>query len=251
MWSLFDSVEVITVPDSTRLPKLLENLESSHFNMKYVTINTFERVKTNEKKNYSIFKVPFVKDNSCCDNICEDTGKHHLDIIKKKYKNPLINRILILEDDARFELPLNTKKIKKILNWLKHNKEWDILYFGSLPFLAYPVNNYILKTYKPYLIHCYCVNRSGMKKILQHCRYEGGSVMDVQFANISKLEKYAVYPSINNQESPGDYAKSKISKYVKFRRITFIVENLFYLFITIFLILIIIVCVCTTLKKKS
>ena len=83
MWSLFDSVEVITVPDSTRLPKLLENLESSHFNMKYVTINTFERVKTNEKKNYSIFKVPFVKDNSCCDNICEDTGKHHLDIIKK------------------------------------------------------------------------------------------------------------------------------------------------------------------------
>ena len=241
MWSLFDSVEVITVPDSTRLPELLENLESSHFNIKDVTINTFERVKVNKKKNYSMFKVPFVKDNSCCDNICEDTGKHHLDIIKKNYKNPLINLILILEDDARFELPLNIKKIKKILNWLEHNEEWDILYFGSLPFLAYPVNNYILKTYKPYLIHCYCLNRSGMKKILDNIDYEGGSVMDVQFANIPGLEKYAVYPSLNNQEAPGDYAKSALSKYVKFRKVTFVVENLFYLYIAIFLILIIIV----------
>ena len=110
MWSLFDSVEVITVPDSARLPELLKNLEAAYFDIKDVTVNTFERVKTNKKKNYNMFKVPFVKDNSCCDNICKDTGKHHIDIIKKNYENPLTNRILIFEDDARFELPLNIKK---------------------------------------------------------------------------------------------------------------------------------------------
>ena len=165
-------------------------------------------------------------------------GRHHIDIIKKAYANPLKKRILIFEDDARFNMPFNFKKIKKVLNWLEKNDQCEILYFGSLAFLSYPVNSYILKTHKPYLIHCYCLNRSGMKKILDTVDCEKGCVMDVQFSNIPGLEKYSVYPSINNQESPGDYSKSKLSKYIKFNRVTFFVDNSFYIYIVIFSIII-------------
>ena len=249
MWSIFDSIEVITVPESTRMAGLIENLEAAQFNMKDVNINTFERVKTNTKKNYSMFTVPFIKTDCCCDDVCKDTGRHHIDIIKKAYANPLKKRILIFEDDARFNMPFNFKKIKKVLNWLEKNDQCEILYFGSLPFLSYPVNSYILKTHKPYLIHCYCLNRSGIKKILDTVDCEKGCVMDVQFSNIPGLEKYSVYPSINNQESPGDYSKSKLSKYIKFNRVTFFVDNSFYIYIVIFFIIILLVYISFKTKK--
>ncbi len=249
MWSLFDSVEVITVPGSDRMAGLKENLKAALFDMEDVTINTFERVKKKTPKSYSMFSVPFVKDDSCCDEVCKDAGRHHVEIIKKNYADPKKKRILIFEDDARFDMPFNSKKIKKILGWLKENDQCDILYFGSLPFLSYPVNSYILKTYKPYLIHCYCLNRSGMKKILDAVDCEKGSVMDVQFANIPTLEKYSVYPSINNQESPGDYAKSALSKYVKFDKIIFLADNSFYIYIAVFSLLVIFIYMC--LKSKQ
>ena len=41
MWSVFDSIEVITIPGSERLPGLKENLEAAGVDMKNVTINTF------------------------------------------------------------------------------------------------------------------------------------------------------------------------------------------------------------------
>jgi len=213
--------------------------------MKDVTINTFERVKK-KSSNYSMFVVPFVTNDSCCDEVCKDAGRHHIDIIKKTYAKPDKNRILIFEDDARFDMLFNSKKIKKILGWLEKNDQCNILYLGSLPFLSYPVNSYILKTYKPYLIHCYCLNRSGMKKILDTVDCEKGPVLDVQFANIPSLEKYSGYPSINNQEAPGDYAKSMLSKYVKFNKIVFLTDNSFYIYIAIFFLIILLIYMCYT-----
>ena len=143
------------------------------------------------------------------------------------------------------------KKQKKILKWLEANERCEILYFGSLPFLSYPVNGYILRAFKPYLIHCYCLNRAGMKKILDIVDCEKGSVMDVQFANIPSLEKYSVYPSINNQESPGDYAKSSLSNYVKFDKIVFLADNSFYIYVAIFSFLVLFIYMCVKPKKSS
>ena len=50
MWSLFDSIEVITVTDSARISGLKENLAAAQFDMKDVTINTFERGKKNRPR---------------------------------------------------------------------------------------------------------------------------------------------------------------------------------------------------------
>ena len=251
MWSLFDSIEVVTIPGSERLPGLKENLKAAGFDMKNVTINTFEKVKKKTPKSYSMFGVPFVKDDSCCDEVCNDAGRHHVEIIKTTYTDPKKERVLIFEDDARFEMPFDSDKMKKILKWLKKNERCEILYFGSLPFLSYPVNSYILRAYKPYLIHCYCLNRAGMKKILDTVDCEKGSVMDVQFANIPSLEKYSVYPSINNQESPGDYTKSSLSNYVKFDKIVFLADNSFYIYLAIFSLLILFIYMCAKSKKSS
>ncbi len=56
--------------------------------MKNVTIHTFEKVKKKTPKSYSMFGVPFVKDDSCCDEVCKDAGRHHVEIIKKNYTDP-------------------------------------------------------------------------------------------------------------------------------------------------------------------
>lgn len=94
---------------------------------------------------------------------------------------------MIFEDDAWFEMPFDSGKIKKILKWLEKNDLCEILYFGSLSFLTYPVNSYILRAYKPYLIHCYCLNRVGMKKILDNVDGERDGRSICQYSQFGKI----------------------------------------------------------------
>ncbi len=238
LWNFFDSIEVITTNDSKRLPDLLDNLKKSYFDLDKVIINKSERRSPDPNKKCDMFKIPFIKDESCCDDACQNCNDNQLNIIKKCYKEGKEN-ILIFEDDARFNLPLDIDKIMNVINWLKINKNWDIFYFGSLSLLSYPINTFIMRSYKPFLAHCYCVNRKGMEKIINN-KDSNNYHYDVKISNIQNLKKYVLFPSINHQEAPGDYKRNNISKIIPFRILTIFVENLFFYLIPIIIIFIVI-----------
>ena len=126
-----------------------------------------------------------------------------------------------------------------VINWLKINKNWDIFYFGSLSLLSYPINTFIMRSYKPFLAHCYCVNRKGMEKIINN-KNPYNYHYDVKISNIKNLKKYVLFPSINHQEAPGDYRRSSLGKIIPFKVLTIFVENLFFYLIPIIIIFIII-----------
>ena len=238
LWNFFDSIEVITTNDSKRLPDLLDNLKKSYFDLDKVIINKSERKPSDPSKKCNMFKIGFVKDESCCDDACKSCNDNNINIIKKCYKEGKEN-VLIFEDDARFNLPINIDKIMNVINWLKINKNWEIFYFGSLSLLSYPVNTFVMRSYKPFLSHCYCVNRKGMEKIIYN-KEPFNYHYDVKISNIPHLKKYVMFPSINHQEAPGDYKRNNISKIIPFKVLTIFIENLFFYLIPIIIILIII-----------
>ena len=63
---------------------------------------------------------------------------------------------------------------------------------------------------------------------------------DVKITNIPHLKKYVMFPSINHQETPGDYRRSQISHIVPFKAVNFFVEYLFFYLIFIVIVVFII-----------
>ena len=234
VWDFFDSVQIITTHHSKRLEPLLENLKNSSFNLENIVINKSLRQPTDYTKKCDMFKIGFVKDESCCDKACQSCNNNHFRVIQNCY-NTNQQYILILEDDARFKLPLNKDKINKAIQWLKKNNNWDIFYFGSLPFLSYPINTFIMRSYSPFLAHCYCLNRKGMKKILD-AKSSPNYHYDVKLTHISNLQKYVLFPSICHQDAPNDYQRHILSSIVSFKNISSFVEILSYYFIFIILL---------------
>ena len=109
--------------------------------------------------------------------------------------------MLIFEDDARFNIPINKKRISKVFRWLKTNEnKWDIFYFGYAP---WPVifsrieSDSIVQLYHPLLSHSYIINRRGMRKILK-MKYNNINY-DVFLAK-SNLKKYGMFPAICYQD---------------------------------------------------
>ena len=238
LWNFFDSIEVITTHNSKRLPDLLDNLKKSYFDIDKVNINKSERRLSDPNKKCDMFKIGFVTDERCCDDACKNCNDSHINIITKCYKDGKEN-ILIFEDDARFNLPLNIDKIMNVINWLKVNKNWDIFYFGSLPLFSYPVNTFVMRSYKPFLAHCYCLNRKGMKKIIYNSDLSNYHY-DVKISNIPHLKKYVIFPSINHQDAPGDYKRSHISRFISFKVVNMFIEYLFFYLIFIIIVVFII-----------
>jgi hypothetical protein len=236
LWNYFDSIEVITTNKSDRLPDLLDNLKKSYFNLDNIRINKSDRKGTDNLKKCNMFKIPFVKDESCCDDACKSCNDSHIKIIKRCYEEGKEN-ILIFEDDARFNLPIDIDKVMRVINWLQVSDNWEIFYFGSIPILSYPINSFIMRSYKPYLAHCYSLNRKGMKKILENNELYNYHY-DVKISNMSNLKKYVIFPSINNQVvAPGDYNRSSVSKFIPFKGMTILIEYLFFLLIPILIII--------------
>lgn len=197
MWDYFDKIYVITVKGSKRI-----QLIKKHFTeiglMPYTEICEFNKIKNcNQANNGGEINslVDMASLNLNCDATCKSIANNHLFLVKTAYLNGFKN-VLIFEDDAEFELPFPTEKIKRVINWLKTHDYWDIFYFG---YLSWPrvwatfVSYNVTSISSPICGHSYALNRSGMKKIIQHI--DPTNHFDIAISKIS-IKKYGVFPQV-------------------------------------------------------
>lgn len=144
----------------------------------------------------------------------------HIEIIKQSYETGK-NNILIFEDDLYPTHMYNISFIKSTIDFLKHDKSWEIFYFGYFPFrksitsaLEYHLSkrsrNNIIK-YRPLATHAYCLNRKGMKKILDNYQYHIGKLqIDIFYCHI-RMNSCCHIPNLFSQNmcDGGDNIASK------------------------------------------
>lgn len=125
----------------------------------------------------------------------------HISIIKDYYTSYQQGNILILEDDAYFELnKINLQKLQEICNFIKYNDNWDLFYLGGMMTYKYPnlaYNQYITKG-EWILVHSYIVNYKCMNYIINHPEIlpNSFSFTDYHYNLLYKLEKYGLNESI-------------------------------------------------------
>ena len=253
MWDFFDRIIIITLTSSTeRINKIKENFKKTGIR-KYDFFYSAKIENKNNLMNQKNININSILRNKICDDHCVLLGKNHMSIIKKAYDEN-INNLLIFEDDAEFELPLNKKKLKSVFNWLKTNKIWDLFYFGYSPWLTLMSklqNKNIVQLYKPLLTHSYAINRQGMEKIL---KYKYNNINFDNFLANSNLNKFAIFPAIcyqNEEPKASKYLNNykffsllkkeeKFNKYMKFLEYFSVILPFFIIFIIILIIIIII-----------
>ena len=142
---------------------------------------------------------------TCKNNVCENLFMNTYQTLKKAYDNNF-NNVVILEDDARFELPLNKKKISHVLDWMNNN-EWDLFYLGHTSYTPFGMlkTRYIVKPTKPLLAHAIIFSKTGIYKVLHAMEYtilynrDNIKHVDFFYNSIPNLKQYAVFPSISYQ----------------------------------------------------
>ena len=172
MWSFFDAVKCITVdPRSARAQELREHLRAvglHHAQMavfpaspqsRNVAVNAQETTLTDILKHGTQTVGPLAVD------LCQ----HHVAVVRAAYASGAQN-LLVLEDDAHFDVQMTAKQLPAIVRWLKENTSWSIFNFGAIayPFpICVPVGKFVAVAPRPLLAHSYALSRLGMQKLLE------------------------------------------------------------------------------------
>lgn len=251
LWDFFDKIYVISIPSSTRKNQLRDNFKKSKIK-EYEIIDFTPAKKTindgSDKQNLSITNI---MSHSFCDSTCENIGNNHLSLIKQAYTLNLKN-VLIFEDDALFEFPLDFDKLERVKNWLSTN-QWDMFYFGycSYPLpLILPINRDVIKIYSPYLAHAYAINKTGINYIMNNLEKFEKQHIDGVFGKLP-LNKYGIWKNICFQSNDPALFKSAMNKIgldITFKSLTKFLE---YFCICFPIIIIIIVILCYKFIKRK
>lgn len=212
MWNFYDKWYIITLKnrDMKDIKNNLKNIGVDNYEVLYYEPYNNTSI-NNSKKDSSLLSLFLHKDteNIAAKNLFYNT----YNTIKKGIENNYQN-IVILEDDARFKLPFDLKKMKYVSNWLKNNK-WDIFYYGHcpwpFPFISFFKNKYIVSPYNSLLSHSIAFSQTGMKNILYNMEklINNDKYMHVdRFYNKYVDKKYAIFPSICHQNiAPAIYSQ--------------------------------------------
>ncbi len=196
MWDYFDRVYVITIPGSKLIDRLKTNFEAINLT-KYEIIEFTPAAKTiNDGSNAKDLSVYDIMNHNVCDDTCQNITNNHCSLIQKCYDDD-VNDVLIFEDDAEFELPINEKKLERVREWMKTN-EWDMFFFGYCNFtnpFIYPITTDIVRLPMPYLAHAYALSRSGIAYIIEN-KHKMHNVQIDDFYRSVPLRKYGIYKSI-------------------------------------------------------
>ena len=158
--NIVDKIYVITRPkDKQRFNDFIKRLPFDH-NLLKVHIMV-------DQENFEDKYLP----NNGSDNAHQLVAR---DAINNNY-----NKILVFEDDARFNYKIKTKKIKKMLGRVLTN-------------MSYLVNNYIIRTNGSPEIHTVCYNRK-MMDLLVNIKFGA-----LQFNYFSKRDHNEKYLSADN-----------------------------------------------------
>ena len=114
-WNYCDSIKVITIKTSDRINSLKKNLNKIGLENKYSYFYGEIINNTNNLSDRTDIKINDILQKKICDKACVSLAKNHLKIIKESYDSNH-NNVLIMEDDLRFNTPLNKKDEKKYLD---------------------------------------------------------------------------------------------------------------------------------------
>lgn len=201
----------------------------------------------------------------------------HINIITEAYNNNK-NNILIFEDDIIPTETYNIKHIKNAINFMKNNY-WDIFYLGYFPinnlqdgdnnlnnrlFInSKRISSNIVK-YNPYATHSYCLNRIGMKIILNNYKnfIEKNIHVDIFYSDHIILQSYCYIPMLFEQNfaigtdivaaNNNEFAAKQISVILNDLQVNWCVSLLKYYqnIIIFFLVIVIILFILIIIKCK-
>lgn len=204
MWKSYDGIYVIGTNNQKRDAELKANLNACGIHD--YSVHVGEKAVVSKKKK-SLLQI-LTYDNM--DDLARVIADSHFFIIEQAY-NRGHNQIMILEDDARFELPLDTDKVQRIHNWMATNV-WDMFYYGHVPWpvvFSIPMGRDVAKVFTPLTSHCYALSRRGMWNLLEH-KNRRDVCIDKLYSTLDLL-KYASLPSISFQsEEPGLYKQANV-----------------------------------------
>ncbi len=251
IWQFFQGFYVLSIPSSPRKPQISKNLKEAGIE-KFEIIDFEPASKTKNDSEGVSCTLGDIFAHSVCDNTCLNIAENHFKLIQRAKDNNLEN-VVIFEDDALFDLPINFNKIKEVTAWLSSN-DWDIFYFGYCPWpLPFSVikNKNIVKLYNPLCLHCYALSAKGINKILDAKKNFKDMHVDKFIGCNVNLNKYGIFPAISFQsDDPALFVRAQKSLPIKvsFRSISKILE-IISIFMPIVLITIIIF-ILYKIKKK-
>jgi hypothetical protein len=226
LWNFFDGFYVITTESSKRRKGLERNLKNVGIHNYQTWIAKGKQVSNNGIDD-PINPPGWVESamNLGDTNFARDLANNHMGIINKAYDAGLQN-IIIFEDDARFKLPLDTAKLRKIVKWLQSN-HWDVFYFGWIP---WPVicswfhTPGVVEIATPMTTHCYALSRKGMRRV-RHIRKTADIVPIDRFYAMSDMGMYGAFPAVSFQsEDPAIYRRLSPSHIISFETVSRIFE---------------------------
>ena len=193
---------------------------------KWGMIPTFYKVKGVDSKTNNgkgSLSVSQIFRHNAPDEVSMDIYMNHIAMIQEAYKKGQ-DRVLFMEEDARFEDWIDGSQIENIKTFLL-TKEWDIFYLGYCPWpyiISFPISPNVVRIPSPLLAHAYILSRTGMEKILQY--HETIVKHSSQYFHIDKVLseipdtlKMGTYPSICYQKNdPGLYQEAKQKMYLPF-----------------------------------
>jgi len=252
IWSYFDKWYVITLVDRD-VSKLEKNLRRSRLKnyevLRYVPAKKTENVPAKA----SILELIM---HSTCDETGKNITQNHLTTIQKAYDNGYKN-VVILEDDAEFQLPIDMGKVKNMCGWLSKS-EWEIFYMGHCPWpipLSRLKNLDIVQPYTALLAHCYALSRKGMHKILRYARTmkkTGKWLQPDKLFQVVPLVKYASFPSISYQNKPPAIFKEifrRLNWELPYNKIFYVLE-IWAIVLPVIILLLIIYLIVRTIRKS-
>jgi GR25 family glycosyltransferase involved in LPS biosynthesis len=139
----------------------------------------------------------------------------HIKVLKYAQQNNYKN-ILVFEDDFMPTKGYDEKIIKKAVEFMQNNQDWDIFYFG------YTFMNQNLQTiftapnysdniiiYKALLTHSLCYSQRGINKILSAYKPHLGKIQyDIFLINYNELKSYCILPLMFDQNCKSEYNNS-------------------------------------------
>lgn len=219
MWTEYDGVYVIGTNNKKRDSEIRENLTASGIR-DYVTV-VGEKASAPMEKKESLMDILSYRGADPLAKVISDT---HFNVVEQAYLDGK-NQILVLEDDARFDLPIDSAKILRMHEWMRTN-DWDMFYYGHVPWpivFTIPQTLDVTRVFTPLTSHCYAVSRKGMVCLLQH-KERRDVCIDKLFSELP-LNKFAALPSISFQsEPPKLYKQTGVP--LSFRTTSRIIEGL-------------------------
>jgi hypothetical protein len=251
LWNFIDKVYIITLSTSIqRQDEMRTHLaEVGLHNYEFIVFEPISSYTKNDAKDVdcsimNIFSLTVV------DEISNNITHNHLKVVEKAYQNNY-NRVLILEDDARFILPIDETKIRSAASWIERNY-FDMFYFGycvwPLPMSIF-VTPSIVNIPTPYCAHCYLLSRPGMQKILKYTGdMDRGNMnihVDKLYTVIPGIKKYGIFPNLCLQsEDPGLYKRAlkKILPETMYVPFNYTVYTMDYISIVVPIVVLLVLC---------